>query len=158
MAGRLDACIGTIDGVNADFETKSAYIPGTLIVFLNGQQLDPIRDNGYTEIDPSLGTFRMKQAPVASQGLDDPGDSLFAFWQTGENVSIGGADGGVPTIVAGTHIKPELIVGTNLHPNVSKGIDTVIDAGTPNANATEIKPKIEGLDELKPNLVDSREV
>ena len=62
-APQFVVAIGTIDGVNTNFSTPSAYIANTLTVFLNGQLLDKTLSNGWAEVNPNLGTFTLDGAP-----------------------------------------------------------------------------------------------
>jgi len=55
MAQRVEVPSGAIDGINGAFATSVAYRPGSLAVWLNGQELLGC----YTETDPSAGTFTM---------------------------------------------------------------------------------------------------
>jgi len=158
MAGRLDQAIGTVDGVNLDFATASAYAPGTLVVFLNGRQLKRELDNGWEETDPAAGEFRMKIAPVGPQfGADDPGDLIYAFWQT-DNVSIGGADGGVPQMIAATHLRPELVGGLERAPRIAGSVDLEGSIESPVLSASEVRPEVVEADELRPKMSGAKEV
>lgn len=74
MSNKFIEAIGTIDGVNRDFETPIPYVTGTLNVFRNGRLVTKILEDGFDELVPSVGTFRMKVAPE----LDD---TLFCFYE-----------------------------------------------------------------------------
>jgi len=37
MRAVVEAAIGTVDGANTTFQTSATYVPGTVLVFLNGQ-------------------------------------------------------------------------------------------------------------------------
>jgi len=70
---------GDIDGVNVDFTTPSAYIPGSLWAYLNGQLIDRDADDGPTETGGN--TFRLRKAPIA-------GDVVHVwYWTTPSSAS-----------------------------------------------------------------------
>ena len=71
---RLRRAIGTPDGAETNFAAPHAFTPGSLLVFLNGQQKDPILEDGWVETDPSNGTFAMKEAPLV-------GDAIWVFYE-----------------------------------------------------------------------------
>lgn len=73
MSNKFVEAIGSIDGINRDFETSTPYVAGTLNAFRNGCLVTKVLDDGFDEIDPNAGTFRMKVAPE----LDD---TLFCFY------------------------------------------------------------------------------
>jgi len=64
---------GIIDGSNKDFAAPEPYVPGTLRALRNGRLLSRDFEDGYVEVDPSIGTFRVLVAPKA-------GDVLFVFY------------------------------------------------------------------------------
>lgn len=64
---------GSIDGVNKDFTTPTPYVAGTSAAFLNGQLLMRTFDDGWIEVDPSIGLVRLKEAPVV-------GDTVQVFY------------------------------------------------------------------------------
>jgi len=118
MPSRLEPVAGVVDGVNRDFSVPTHYRADSLVVFLNGQQLKRELENGWVELDPDAGTFRMKLPPLPSQGAaDDPGDVLYAYYDT-EVLSTGGADGGVPSLSAAVELVPKLLAATNLRPRI----------------------------------------
>ena len=161
MAGRLDQAIGTVDGVNQDFSTPAAFAPGSLVVFLNGQQLKRDLDNGWDEIDPSAGTFRMKIPPDGPRpgSTDDPGDVLFCYYDTGAAVSVGGAQlGGIPGMIAATELRPWMRTGDNLAPSMAGAEDAVAAVGSPGLGAEEVRPEMRTADELRPKMAGSKEV
>lgn len=73
MANKFVEAIGLIDGFNRDFETPTPYVAGTLNAFRNGRLVTKVLEDGFNELVPSTGTFRMKVAPE----LDD---TLFCFY------------------------------------------------------------------------------
>ena len=158
MSGRLDQALGTVDGVNQDFATPAPYAPGTLVVFKNGRQLSRDLDNGWTEVDPAAGTFRMKLPPVAPETIDDPGDILFCYYDTGAAVSVGGAqDGGIPLMAGALELRPG-VTAAELRPDMLAGADQEAQAGVPLVSAEQVRPKTETAEELRPNLVSAKEV
>lgn len=74
MSNKFVEAIGSIDGVNRDFETPTSYVTGTLNVFRNGRIVTKVLEDGFEEIVPSTGTFRMKAAPELN-------DVLFCFYE-----------------------------------------------------------------------------
>jgi len=118
MSGRIDEAVGVIDGSNLDFSTPDPYVAGTLVVFLNGRQLTAARDNGWVEVDPDAGTFRMKIPPKAALPgvVEDGGDTLFAYYRTEE--SVGGADGGVPLMTGAELVRPIAAGAVELRPEM----------------------------------------
>ena len=64
---------GTIDGINTSFSTPTPYIQKTLAVFRNGQLLRADYSDGWSEADPTVGTFTMDLAPKT-------GDSIQVFY------------------------------------------------------------------------------
>lgn len=73
MVTNLLEATGVIDGVNRDFSAPEAYEPGSLRVLRNGNLLARYLANGWEEVDPALGTFRLRSAPKI-------GDSVFIFY------------------------------------------------------------------------------
>jgi hypothetical protein len=55
-----EAAIGTLDGVNVQFQTSGSYVPGTLFVFWNGQLQ---RQDFVTEVADRQ--FSVDEAPEA---------------------------------------------------------------------------------------------
>ena len=119
-SSRIEAAIGSVDGVNRLFATPTEYRANSLVVFLNGQQLKRELENGWVELDQSLGTFEMKLAPNGprSGATDDPGDVLFCYYDTEAPVSYGGAGGGVPVIDGALEVRPVVSWTLNLVPKV----------------------------------------
>jgi len=63
MVPRVETALGAINGVNTSFFSLVPYTPGTTAVFLNGDLLEPLLDNGWLETSAALGLFTMKEAP-----------------------------------------------------------------------------------------------
>lgn len=70
----LSEALGPVDGSNRDFSAPGAYEAGTLRALRNGRLLSRDFEDGYDEVDPAAGTFRMRVAPRA-------GDVVFVFWK-----------------------------------------------------------------------------
>jgi hypothetical protein len=160
-SSRLEQAIGTIDGVNRDFRTPTYYRAGSLVVFLNGQQLKRQLDNGWDEVDQSLGTFRMKVAPRGPRpgSVDDPGDVLFVYFDTEASTSTGGADGGVPEVLALDVLTPRLRDGDNLRPRLVDAEDADVDPGRPLPSAAEeVRPDVKTTCALRPKMAGAEEV
>ncbi len=62
-----EAAIGTVDGVNTDFDTGAAYEPGSVVAFLNGQA----RPGHQTELGGTA--FRLEFAP-------ETGDTVAVYY------------------------------------------------------------------------------
>ena len=60
---RWEVGIGTIDGANAVFTVSSAYLPGTIATFLNGQLKRSDFLDGWTESDPDGGEVTLSEPP-----------------------------------------------------------------------------------------------
>lgn len=61
MVSSLIAAVGLVDGANVNFTTPSAYVSGSLSVWINGRLLQAELDNGFTEgVSPA---FSFKVAP-----------------------------------------------------------------------------------------------
>lgn len=56
-----ETAIGIPDGVRTIFRTSVAYVPGSLMVFLNGQLKERDHEDGFEEMGGRK--FRMKEAP-----------------------------------------------------------------------------------------------
>jgi hypothetical protein len=59
--------IGTVDGVNRDFQTGAPYLLGSTVVFLNGMALRRDWDNGWVELGSDK--IRMNEAPITGDAL-----------------------------------------------------------------------------------------
>jgi len=155
---RIDEVSGTVDDANTIFYVPNPYVPGTLIIFLNGQQLKAELDNGYIESGPALGQFVMKLAPTAGVGNPtDPGDVLFAAYENALETTGGGADGGVPLIRESLELRPGLESAKVIVPSVGATEDED-DVGAPSLTAGEKKPEIQVADDLRPRIVDADSV
>lgn len=64
--------VGVVDGANQDFETESDYVPGSLVISLNGQLKRADFDDGWLEMGGKK--LQMKMAPKV-------GDVLMATWR-----------------------------------------------------------------------------
>jgi hypothetical protein len=70
---RFEVATGPVDGTNTTFQVSTAYQPGTLAPFLNGQLKRADYDDGWVETDPATGTFDLNIAPLE-------GDDVQAFF------------------------------------------------------------------------------
>lgn len=70
---RFEVAVGPVDGVNTIFRVSTAYLPGTLAPFLNGQLKRADYDDGWTEADPPTGEFKLNEPPLV-------GDDVQAFF------------------------------------------------------------------------------
>lgn len=160
-SSRIEPVSGVVNGVNRDFTVPTYYRAGSLVVFLNGQQLKRTLDNGWEETDPTLGRFRMKVPPVGPRpgSTDDPGDVLFAYYDTEASTSTGGADGGVPRILALDDLFPRLRDGDNLRPRLADAAPADADPGAPLlGEAEEVRPEVRTADALRPKIAGAEEV
>lgn len=160
-SSRIEPASGAVDGVNRDFTVPTYYRAGSLVVFLNGQQLKRQLDNGWEETDPTLGRFRMKVPPVGPRpgSTDDPGDVLFAYYDTEANASTGGAGGGVPQILMMDVLTPRLRDGNDLRPRMAGAGSADVDPGTPLVGeAEEVRPEMKTADALRPKMAGAEEV
>lgn len=63
-AGTYGTLAGTVNGSNTVFTvSNTAYVSGSLMVFLNGQELTQGSSNDWTETTPASGTFTFSIAP-----------------------------------------------------------------------------------------------
>lgn len=152
-SSRLEPAAGMVNGVNRVFSTPTYYRPGSLVVFLNGQQLKRQLDNGWVELDPSLGTFEMKLAPVGPRpgSLDDPGDVLFAYYDTEAATATGGASGGVPHVGWALEVRPVVSSALVVAPRGSASSAPELVA--PQLSAGEKKPDVSGALILAPSMI-----
>jgi hypothetical protein len=70
---RFELAAGVVDGINLIFTTPTAYIAGSVAVFLNGQLKRSDFMDGWTETSPSTGTITlgMPPEPAANGNPDD---------------------------------------------------------------------------------------
>jgi hypothetical protein len=159
VPARIEPAIGVVDGLNRDFRAPLPFQAESLVVFLNGQQLKRQLENGWEEIDPSLGTFRMKVAPRSARpgAPDDPGDILFVYFDTG--ASTGGADGGIPEILGLDVLSPRLLGAADLRPRPAAGEDLDEGVGPPLLGETDaVVPEAKTATVLSPKIAGAEEV
>jgi hypothetical protein len=160
-SSRIEPVSGAVNGVNRDFSVPTYYRAGSLVVFLNGQQLKRTLDNGWEETDPTLGTFRMKIPPVGPRpgSTDDPGDVLFAYYDTEAATSTGGAGGGLPQFVSLDVLSPRIRDAGDLRPRIADAGGADVDPGTPLiGEAEEVRPEVKTADALRPKIAGAEEV
>jgi hypothetical protein len=73
-AVHLVEAAGPVDGSNRDFAAPESYEPNSLRALWNGRLLSRDFEDGYEEVDPTLGTFRLRRAPKV-------GDNVFVFYE-----------------------------------------------------------------------------
>lgn len=148
---RIDEVTGAVNDVNTIFYVPNPYVPGTLIIFRNGQQLKASLDNGYIESDPATGQFVMKVPPKAGLGHScDPGDVLFAAYENALEFTGGGADGGVPLIRESLELRPGLESAKVVAPSVAAEEEEGV--GVPVVSGGEKKPDLAGVTDLRPTI------
>ena len=158
---RLERALGTIDGVNVDFTTPSPYISGSLNIFRNGQLLDQSSENGWTEVDPNAGTFRMKIPPLgpnpgAPPSAGDPGDLIDTVYQ--DEKTGGGAEGGIPHLSAAQLLRPNIPVAQNLIPQIVASDDPNEVKPPLMTSAENVEPLAVSAVEYKPKMISAKEV
>ena len=72
---------GDINGINAVFTTPSSYVPGSLLVFLNGLAQTPGLSNDYVELTDT--TFQFNEAPTLNydEGGSPQPDQILVYYQ-----------------------------------------------------------------------------
>jgi len=60
---------GPVNGANTIFETPTAYVPGSVRVFINGQLKRVDLEDGWTELGGRR--VRLKEAPLPAPGSVD---------------------------------------------------------------------------------------
>lgn len=63
----IETAIGGINGTNRDFQTVTPYVPGSVVIFLNGLSLVKDYDEGWEELGGTK--LRMKIAPFLGDAL-----------------------------------------------------------------------------------------
>jgi len=61
---QIEEASGIVNGLNRDFTTANPYQSGTLFVLGNGQLWPADDDATADEVNPALGTFRLRIAPA----------------------------------------------------------------------------------------------
>lgn len=102
----LIEAVGAVDGVNVDFETTVAYQAGTVWLFLNGQLVPRVDDDGGL-VELGGLDVRLKEAPRA-------GDRVHFWFHTGPPTP--GAFPYPPRAVAAYDLRPEPTVALDLRP------------------------------------------
>jgi hypothetical protein len=154
---RIDDAIGAVDGANREFAVPNPYVPGTLVVLLNGRQLDGDLENGWTELDPAAGTFELKEAPVASQGAaDDVGDLVSAYYDNADETAGGGSGGGVPKTSRALDLRPKICDVNDLAPGLDAGVGDGERA--PGVDATDVRPTVCRSVDVRPKIASVEEV
>lgn len=58
----IEPMLGSVNGINTLFRTSAPYVPGTIIVFLNGQAKSGFLDDGWVELGGDK--VRLLEAPL----------------------------------------------------------------------------------------------
>lgn len=158
---RLERAIGVVDGVNQDFSAPSAYISGTLNVFRNGQLLDRTANNGWIELAPAEGTFRMKVAPLGTNPgapaiAGDPGDLIDIVYQ--DEKTGGGADGGIPTMRSALLLAPARPIARAYMPTIAASTDPNATPPPRMVGAVDVEPGTVSAKDFRPTIVKAKEV
>ena len=146
----LAEAIGTVDGVNTDFQTPVAYQAGTVWLFLNGQLIPRENDDGGL-IELGGSDVRLKQAPVT--------DDRVHFWfHTGPPTP--GAFSTPPRGIKALELKPDPWKVLELSPSGKsvEGGTAATDYVPRGTVALELSPDPEISLELTPNPVTVEEV
>lgn len=153
---KIDDAAGIVDGVNRYFVLPNPYVPGTLVVMVNGRQRDRDLENGWIERDPAAGMFEFLQPPLPPQGaVDDCGDLISAYYENANETAGGGADGGVPSISSGRDVRPKICTTGDMVPGLSAKSDC---EPVPRVAAGEIRPKICQTIDMRPRIVKAEEI
>lgn len=125
---------GLINGTNTAYTIATAFTPGSLRVFLNGQRLFPGVSNDYTE-NASLTGFTMNHAPLT-------GDVLLVDYNIGSTVIMQGTN-----VFINQETPTGLVNGSNAAYTTAKGyisgtlqvfINGLLQA--PGTHVTEVSP------------------
>lgn len=88
------ALIGNVNSLNTAFTvSKGSYHTGTLIVYLNGQQLTPGGSNDWTETTPTSGIFAFATAPTTGDVVTVTYQYLSASMSSGDADLLDGQHG-----------------------------------------------------------------
>jgi hypothetical protein len=144
----LAEAIGTIDGVNRDFNAPSAYWPGTLFAYLNGVLIRSVDVNG--PIEKGGTDVEMKEAPLT-------GDTLHFYYQSQPPV-----DGGFiqpPTMLSALQLVPVMRGSVDLRPRMVSSEEEVTEDEPPEMlSAKNLKPEMRGSVDLRPRMISAEEV
>jgi hypothetical protein len=102
----VSEAVGTIDGVNVDFQTTVAYQAGTVWLFLNGQLIPRDNDDGGL-VEQGGVDVRLLEAPRV-------GDRVHFWFHTGPPTP--GAFNRPPRALAAYDLRPEPTVALDLRP------------------------------------------
>lgn len=153
---RIDKASGVVDGVNRYFNTPNPYVPGTLVVMINGRQLDRVLENGWIERDPAAGLFEMLKAPLPPQGSsDDPGDLVTAYYENALEPAGGGLEGGVPEMGSGRDVRPRICAAVDLAP----GLEATGDCeAVPTIGVEQMRPRVCSAGDIRPRIEKAEEI
>jgi len=144
----LAEAIGTIDGVNLDFTTPSAYYSGTVFMYLNGVLVRPADNDGIIELGGN--EIRHKEAPKV-------GDTVHYYYQ--EGAPTGGSIQGPPDTMQAFELLPEIYGTIHLIPNVIDAVDQTPEDSNPQMIGNEhLSPEIAAVIDLIPDILSVEEV
>lgn len=144
----LAEAIGTVDGVNLDFTTPSAYYSGTVFMYLNGVLVRPANNDGIIELGGN--SIRHKEAPKV-------GDTVHYYYQ--ESAPTGGSIQGPPDTMQAFELLPEIYGTIHLIPNVIDAVDQTPEDSNPQMIGNEhLSPVIADVIDLVPHILSVEEV
>lgn len=136
------------DGVETDFTTPSAYYPGTLKHYLNGQLIDPNDDDGLYELGGV--DVRLKIPPRVNDVV---------HWYYHEEAPIGGGYQQPPQMLEAFDLHPEIYCVIDLRPSMIDAEDQSEDENIPQMIGNEhLKPEMVSAIDLRPEMVSAEEV
>ena len=144
----LAEAIGTIDGVNVDFNTPSAYYAGSLFAYKNGLLIRKVDDDGPIELGGSA--VRMKEAPRTE-------DTLHFYYQEGAPTQ--GALVQPPTMLSALQLVPAMRGNIDLRPRMISSDEQTDEQDPPEMlSAKNLKPAMRGNVDLRPRMISAEEV
>lgn len=144
----LEEAVGAVDGANVDFATSTAYLAGSLRVYLNGQLIRSSDDDGPTELGGTA--FRLGVAPRVEDRVD-------AWYLTGAPTP--GAFVRPPRPAKAVHLVPEGLTAVDLRPS-PQAVEApeTIDLAPRPTRAVELTPEAQAAVDLRPRPVRAEEV
>lgn len=144
----LATAIGTPDGVLDIFETPSAYYPGTVRCYLNGQLIRNDDDDGIIE----LGGKEIKHSipPLTDDRVD---------YYYHESPPTGGAIQSPPDMIQSFELKPDIYACIDLRPGIVGAEDQTAEERMPQMIGNEhLVPEISSALDLRPEIISAEEV
>jgi hypothetical protein len=144
----LAPAIGTPDGALDEFNTPSAYYPGTLRCYLNGQLIRNTDDDGIIELGGT--SVRHKIPPLTNDVID---------YYYHESAPTGGAIQGPPDMLEAFELQPEIYAIVDLRPDIIGAEDQTPEEQTPQMIGNEhLAPEIVSALDLRPEIISVEEV